>query len=287
MSFNSPADGSTQLLVSAKGVNVKGIKMDETEYTTAIAIALNSYVCSKVRISLPAPYTPHSRRQSYKDLNKALCFDIVQRLTDASLLILEVKVTHDGRKLHSFDAQQRRGDAALRAIGIPLEYCYNTANDYVEINNELYTLTETLTAHPSHVSDDRGMIIDTSSHKSLKKAVDALLVDQTGNGGMVGALFNKKLIKSMRELNIKILFFAYRAGKLDLLSEEDLFSLYDSYSSHVALADGVDLETATQSELEAGFISDAQKLLDLVEDWRQEKSLKNESRGNSSFGLDL
>lgn len=262
---------------------MKEIEMDETEYTTAIALALDRYVGSKQRPPLSAPYTPHSRRQSYKNLNKALCFDVIQRITKSSLLILEVKVTHDGRKLHSFDAQQRRVDIALRAIGIPLEYCYNTSNNYVEQNNELYTLTETLSSHPSYVSDDKGVITDPSSHKTLKMAVDELLDDQSGDGRMIGALFDNNLIKHMRELNIKILLFAYHAGKIEVLREKDLFSLFDSYRSHVTLADGIDLKTASQDELEASFSKDAQKLLDLLNDWQQKKNVKNEHTGSSSF----
>lgn len=263
------------------------ITLDETEYTTALAMALNSYVKARTGSRLPSPYTPHTRRQSYKNLDRALCFDLIQRLTESSLLILEVKVTHDGQKLHSFNAQQRRVDAALRAIGIPLDYCYNTADDYTEQNDAIYTLDKTLSSHPSHVSDDRGVIVDATTHQALREVVDGLIDAEQGNAGMVGALFNKDLIKSMRELNIKALFFANHAGNLELLDENDLFSLYDSYRSHVTIGSGVDLKTASQDELEAEFNHNAQELLRVLDEWQQEKSLKAQAHHKPSLGMSM
>jgi hypothetical protein len=261
------------------------ITLDETEYTTALAMALNSYVKSRTGSSLPSPYTPHTRRQSYKNLDRALCFDLIQRLTESSLLILEVKVTHDGKKLHSFNAQQRRVDAALRAVGIPLEYCYNIANDYVEQNDAVYTLDKTLSSHPIHVSNDKGVIVDATTHQALRKVVDWLLDAEQGNAGMVGALFNKNLIKSMRELNIKALFFANHAGSLELLDENDLFSLYDSYRSHVKLGSGVDLKSASQAELETEFNGNAQQLLNVLDEWQLEKSSRSRPSPSPSPGM--
>ncbi|MCD5971522.1 hypothetical protein [Pseudomonas quasicaspiana] len=261
------------------------ITLDETEYTTSLAIALNNYVQAKTGSVLPSPLTPHSKRQSYKNLNKSLCFDLIQRLTESSLLVLEVKVTHDGRKLHSFNAQQRRIDAALRAVGIPLEYCYNISNDYTEKNDPVYTLKKTLSSHPVHVSDDKGIIVDDSTHQTLKEVVDRLIEADQGNAEMVGALFNKNLIKSMRELNIKVLFFAYHTDSLELFDEKDLFSLYDSYRSHVNLGSGVDVRNAGSAELQAEFKHNAQQLFDVLSNWQQEKSSTLRHRPSTDMGM--
>lgn len=263
------------------------IPLDETEYTTALALSLNSYVEKVTGRSLPSPYTPHTRRQSFKNLDRANCFDLIQKLSESSLLILEVKVTHDGKKLHSFNKQQRIVDAALRESGIPLEYCYNTVDDYVEKNSPLYTLDNTLSSHPTTVADDKGVITDATTHEVLRRVVDRLLNADEGNAGAIGALFNKNLIKSMRELNVKALFFANHAGDLSLMSEADLYAIYESYSAHVKIAGGVDLKTATQSDLEKEFTRNAQQLIDVLEEWQRENALTTQAHRRSSPGLSM
>ncbi|MDU7579015.1 hypothetical protein UXA55_07060 [Aeromonas caviae] len=263
------------------------ITLDETDYTTILAGSLNEYVKRITGQALAAPSTPHSKRQSYKNLDKSSCFDLIQRISESSLLVLEVKVTHDGIKLRSFNKQQRKVDSALREAGIPIEYCYNTTDDYLEVNNAEYTLLETMSSHPSYVSDDSGNIHHKEHHLRLKALVDMLMDTTEGNAGMIGALFSKGLMSRMRELNIKALFFAANAGDIDLYTDDDLFDIYESYKSHVYIGKGINLNTATYAELVSEFQACAEKLNKLITKWQKRKYPDNSHSITTppSFGL--
>ena len=254
---------------------MKRITLDETDYTTILAGSLNEYVKRTTGQILAAPSTPHSKRQSYKNLDKSSCFDLIQRISESSLLVLEVKVTHDGIKLHSFNKQQRIIDSALREAGIPIEYCYNTTDDYLEVNNSEYTLLETMSSHPSYVSDDSGKIHHKEHHLKLKALVDMLIDATEGNAGMIGALFSKGLISRMRELNIKALFFAANAGDLDLYTDDEIFDIYESYKSHVNIGKGLNLNTATHAELVSEFRANAEELNKVITGWQQREHPDN------------
>jgi hypothetical protein len=259
------------------------LTLDETDYTTILAGHLNSYTKSKTDHNFPAPSTPHSKRQSYKNLDKSSCFDLIQRISESSLLILEVKVTHNGIKLHSFNEQQRIIDCALRDIGIPLEYCYNNKDDYHEVNDAEYTLLKTMTSHPLLVCDEKGKITKQEQHIDLKKLVDKLISSDNSNAGMIGALFSNGLILRMRDLNIKALFFSAHAGDLTLYSEEDIYDIYECYSKNVSLGKGIDLEKATRAELTNEFKSCAEKLKNTLAAWEAKKKRDNNPETPDSF----
>jgi hypothetical protein len=254
------------------------IRLDETDFTTILAGSLNEYVKKITGKNLPAPSTPHSTRQSYKNLDKSSCFDLIQRLSESSLLILEVKITDDGIRLRSFNSQQRKIDAALRAVGIPIEYCYNIKDDYLEINIAEYTLYETMTSHPVNVSDDDGYIHEREQHLRLKSLVDKLIESKDGNAGMIGALFSKGLISKMRDLNIKALFFAANGGELNLYSDSEIFDIYKSYEMHVKIGGGIDLNSATYNQLVSEFQASALKLRQVLNEWSYTKDQNNNQR---------
>ncbi|MDM5118593.1 hypothetical protein [Aeromonas hydrophila] len=263
------------------------ITLDETDYTTILAGSLNEYVKITTGQALAAPSTPHSKRQSYKNLDKSSCFDLIQRISESSLLVLEIKVTHDGIKLHSFKEQQRIIDSALREAGIPIEYCYNTTDDYLEVNHCEYTLLETMSSPPSYVSDEKGKIHNKEHHLRLKTLVDMLIDATEGNAGMIGALFSKGLISRMRELNIKTLFFAANAGDLNLYTDDEIFDIYESYKNYVNLGEGLDLNIVTYTELVSEFMASAKKLNNVISEWRHRKHLNNRNSkpSPSPFGL--
>jgi hypothetical protein len=254
---------------------MQSIKLDETDYTSNLVTALNEYVKQR-GIKLPAPSVPHAKRQSYKNLDKSRCFDLIQKLSESSLLVLEVKVTHDSIKLHSFDPQQQIVDSALRDTGIPIEYCYNTAEDYAEVNNAEYTLQETLSSSPLLVADSKGIINKNDPHVDLKKLVDNLLSTGTANAGMIGALFSTGLLTRMRDLDIKVLFFSLHAGNLTIYTKEEMQDIYDAYATNVTLGQGLNLNKATYKELTLAFQTSADELKKILTNWKSEKKQKEQ-----------
>lgn len=240
--------------------SMKENKLDETNYTTQLAGDINAYVKNNSYERPHGGYTPHSTKQSFKNINESSCFDLIYKITNSSLLILEVKVTHDGRRLHSFRAQQRRLDSALRRFGIPLDYCYNLRSDYSEINDEIYTLRYSMASHPDHVACDSGVISYSGYHISLLDKIDELLKGGDGNAGNFGALFSKGILESMQEVNTKLLFFAYNSESLDVYTFDQIFEIYEAYKSYITLADGIDLETASVDQLLQSFSESAEQL---------------------------
>lgn len=249
-------------------------KLDETNYTTQLASDINTYVKNNSRERPQGAYTPHSTKQSFKNINESSCFDLIYKITNSSLLILEVKVTHDGRKLHSFRAQQRRLDSALRKFGIPLDYCYNLKNDYSKVNDEIYTLTHSMVSHPDHVACDLGVIQNQNYHLSLLDKINEFLKSDDGGTGKFGALFSNGLLESMQEVNTKLLFFVYNSENLDIYTLDEIFEIYKAYKSCIHLAKGIDLENASLDQLLDSFAESAEQLNELLE---AEMSHQNEA----------
>lgn len=239
-------------------------KLDETNYTTQLAGDINSYVKNNSHDRPQGAYTPHSTKQSFKNINESSCFDLIYRITNSSLLILEIKVTHDGRKLHSFRKQQRRLDSALRESGIPLDYCYNLKNDYSKVNDDKYTLVHSMVSHPDHVACDRGLIRDQKHHLSLLDRINDFLKSDDGNSGTFGALFSNGLLESMQEVNTKLLFFVYKAKKLDVYTFDQIFEIYGAYKASIRLAEGLDLDNASHDQLLDSFSKSAEQLNQLL-----------------------
>lgn len=240
-------------------------KLDETNYTTQLAGDINSYVKKNSHERPQGAYTPHSTKQSFKNINESSCFDLIYKITNSSLLILEIKVTHDGRKLPSFNAQQRRLDSALREFGIPLDYCYNLKNDYSIVNDEIYTLTHSMVSHPDHVACDSGVIHNQNHHLPLLDKINDFLKSDDGSSGIFGALFSNGLLESMQEVNTKLLFFVYNSENLDVYTLDQIFEIYEVYKTCIHLAEGIDLANASLDQLLHSFSESAGQLNLLLE----------------------
>jgi hypothetical protein len=241
-------------------------KLDETNYTTQLASDINSYVKNNSRERPQGAYTPHSTKQSFKNINESSCFDLIYKITNSSLLILEIKVTHDGKKLHSFRSQQRRVDSALREFGIPLDYCYNLKSDYSKVNDEIYTLTHSMVSHPDHVACDLGIIQNQTHHLSLLDKINEFLKSDDGSTGKFGALFSNGLLESMQEVNTKLLFFVYNSENLDVYTLDQIREIYQAYKACIHLAKGIDLENESRDQLLVSFAESAKQLNELLED---------------------
>jgi hypothetical protein len=240
-------------------------KLDETNYTTQLAGDINSYVKKNSPERPQGAYTPHSTKQSFKNINESSCFDLIYKITNSSLLILEIKVTHDGKKFPSFNAQQRRLDSALRKFGIPLDYCYNLKNDYSKVNDEIYTLMHSMVSHPDRIACDAGVIHNQKCHLSLLDTINRFLMDDEGSGRAFGALFTDGLLESMQEVNTKLLFFAYNTGNLGMYTLDQIIEIYKVYKSSIHLAEGIDLENASLDQLLHSFSESAVQLNLLLE----------------------
>lgn len=231
---------------------------------------------------MPAPSTPHAKRQSFKNLDRSSCFDLIQRITESSLLILEIKVTHDGRRLHSFDAKQREIDSVLREIGIPLDYCYNKKSDYSEVNDDEYTLNYSMTSSPDLVANDEGVISYEDKHLTLKSLVDDLLEKRSANAGSVGALFNSGVLERIRDLNMKLIFFSVIADDFLFFSNHELEELVSSYQQHIKLGRGIDLQNSSRQEIAEALSRNADHLREMVSQHKTRKERREELRRNRS-----
>ncbi|ELS9504815.1 hypothetical protein ACEWAJ_08260 [Vibrio parahaemolyticus] len=260
-------------------------RLDETNYTTQLAADINCYVKTNSKDKPQSAYTPHSTKQSFKNINESRCFDLLYKITKSSLLILEVKVTHDGKKLHSFNEQQRIVDLALRKVGIPLDYCYNLKEDFGLQNDAEYTLENSMGAHPKDIAAENGLLHKRESHFTIKQKIDRFLKSGAGNAGNFGALFAKGLISSLQQVNTKLLFFSLESGNLDIYTLEEIQTLYNEYEKNVHLAGDVDLKTATLKELMVSFHASAKQLNEILE-----KNLElshDECEANNSYSSSL
>jgi hypothetical protein len=245
-------------------------RLDETDYTSSLKSAIDSYVRSQ-GLNVPEAYTPNSSRQSSKKIDKSHFFDLIKRLTEFSILVLEIKITHDGRKLISFDATQRKINAAFREVGIPIDYCYNVTQDYSDHNEPIYTLEKSNTADPDRISDENGNLIDCSNHKALKILVDELLKSSSSIGENVTALFAKGALDKIRDLNTKALFFCRLRNDFKILFVSDLLEIYREYESFVNLGAGIDFERSSKAEIVAHLNEAKQRWLTSIQLSKEEE----------------
>jgi hypothetical protein len=235
--------------------------IDESEFQGAVKSALDSYVRNCSGANLGEAYTPGPVRQAFRNINRTYCFDIIKRLTESELLILELKVATPGGGLRSFNVKQWRVYCALWKTNLPIYYCFNLADDYVQKSDPVYTLENSGVAPPPAYS--KGVFVGgLEGTVSLKEKVDQMMIDHSRikmptKTTAVAALFSKGVIRSVRDLNTKMLLFAYNASErvFTLYTTEELTSFYDIYESSVSLGRGIDLSTASAKEIIAHFAS--------------------------------
>lgn len=287
--------------------------LDETDYTSTLKASLDSYVKSVSEYNYGRAYTPHSTKQSFKSLeNKSQCFDLIKRLTESSLLILEIKVTNNLLKLLHYNKRQHKLNEILRDINIPIQYCYNLADDYEQKNDDIYTLEYSNTSSPYTICNDEGELIQKDMHETLKFLVDSMLnksedgtddnspedSDDEGNGGFsIGALFSKGFIERLQEINLKMLFFSYNvnSNELYILESDDLILLYEKYSEYVIEEATINMKTDSIEKIKEYFIEAQNKLKkttliynnEIKEKYRQEERNRQQAQKSQSMQLGM
>jgi len=170
--------------------------------------------------------TVHERRQALRNLDRSACYDILQRLSDSQVLLMELKIFSPKRRLlPSFDEQQHVVNSALYDAGVPIHYGYNLADDYVERNDPIYTLERSNAATPDGLFVPGSRTVDHGNHHSVRRHVDTLLRGEGASA--IAPLFAEGVLSRNRQINTSILLLAYNAkrNELERLDRDDLVSL--------------------------------------------------------------
>lgn len=241
-----------------------GKSLDETDYTSTLKSAIDIYL--RDRGEDPRLLTPGPQYQGVRKLDISYPFDLIARLNEYSLLILEIKIADEKRRLTSFKSAQRKLASALFEAGVPLWYCYNLERNY-EGKLAKATLELSNTAEPKLVCDEEGRLFATESHRALKWRIDELLQpsgdgpsgdpnddDLSIDGNALGAFFSNEVIASIRDLNTRLLFFLYHTDGKEIwyFERKQLEELIQKVEERFSLK-GIDFCTASEEEMVAHF----------------------------------
>jgi uncharacterized protein YlbG (UPF0298 family) len=255
--------------------------LDETDYTSTLKSAIEIYLTN--RGEDPRVLTPGAQYQGARKLDVSYPFDLIARLNEYSLLILEIKIADEKRRLTSFKSAQRKLASALFEAGVPLWYCYNLDRSYEGKLAEA-TLKLSNTAEPKLVCDEEGRLSSTDSHKILKLRIDELLKpsgnhdtddsDDNGarpDGNAIGAFFSNEVIASVRDLNTRLLFFLYHTKSKEILyfEKEQLEELVHHVERRYSLK-SIDFCTASCEEMAAHFREKIKELARISAEIREE-----------------
>jgi hypothetical protein len=185
--------------------------------------------------------------------DSSYCFDLIARITASRLLILELKFVKASGRLRSPDRQQESLLVALRNLGIPILYAYNTRQTYPDDESAAAHLSATRTALPGRLSRPGGHLVEDPDHRVLRDVVDELASDEplsgaTGgnwaHGSNIVHLFDRQLLDAgSQQFTTRFLVFAYnrKAQELIHLDSEGLGLLYRAYLERVSLQQDLDL----------------------------------------------
>ncbi len=236
-------------------------KIDETNYTSTLKSAIDNYVQKHATLDgIERAYTPHSTKQAFKSLDqKSQCFDLIKRLSESSLLILEIKTTTDLIKLSNYKKKQHQINIALSNVGIPIQYCYNLRDDYDRTAGDEYPLIYSNTSSPTAVCNHEGKLIHQGLHIPLKGLIDLLLnkgkkkKKSVYSDGCIAALFSEGIINRVKDLDLKLLCFAYNPISQEFFSmnSKDIIEVYNAYSKHTKLqTERINFKKANISSIE-------------------------------------
>jgi hypothetical protein len=242
--------------------------LDETDYTSTLKSAIETYL--RDQGEKPTIMTPGARYQGVRKLDLSYPFDLIAKLNEYSLLILEIKIADEKQRLTSFNSSQRMFASALFAAGVPLWYCYNLDRNYEGKPAEA-TLKLSNTEEPKLVCDDEGRLLAIDSHTLLKLRIDELLQRSGGNsnksddpndddngegpdGNAIGAFFSKEVIESVRDLNTRLLFFLYHTERKEIwyFEKAQLTELVEKVQERFSLK-GIDFCSASYEEMVTHF----------------------------------
>jgi hypothetical protein len=255
------------------------MSLEERNYTTALASALDAYLEKLVTDTFERTYTPNERKQAFNKLDTSRCFDLIKRINDSSLLILEVKVTDDNKTFRSYNNRQHIINMILRKANIPIEYCYNLVNDYSKLRNE-QVLVNSNTSEPNIVCDENGNIINYNQHINLKNLIDNMIEDGSANGDSFNSLLSEDFIKNLQDTNIQLLFFAYNANSEEILTfnTKELAELYYVFSEKITNQSKIDFKTANTNEIKDFFINTHKNIAHIINNYEIEKFIKEDEK---------
>jgi len=220
--------------------------IDESEFATAVASALDRYVNN----GGPGALTPHPRRQAYRHLARTACYDILKQLTKSAILVLELKVTRDLRKLESFDEVQHRVIGALFDEGVPIHYAYNLVDDYNDVNSPEYTLEKSNVSEPDQLFYIGSRYLAIDYHHSLRYYVDKLL-NGSGAPAAIAPLFGSGVLTRQRQLDASMLLLAYNVEekKLMLLDRRELQAIRNAMRRYMTFPKDADITQWSREQI--------------------------------------
>lgn len=203
--------------------------LDEYTFTSELVSSLNEYVRQKSAQNLGGCHTPNIRKQAQHKVERGSGYDLLKRISESELLVLEVKLVVEGN-ISYYSSAQHNMYGHLHAYGVPIRYCYNLVSDYVQKNEPVYTLSNSNACFPGSLLDSDGFFV-SKKHSSLKSIVDEMLSSESI--GNVSAFIAAAAVADVTEVTTKMLLLAYNRQ----LSEVYLLDK-DGYESIIRLVLG-------------------------------------------------
>ena len=262
-------------------MKLKIFSIDETDYTSTLKSSIDSYISEKFpNQDYGRSYTPHSAKQGFKTLeSKSQCFDLIKRIIESSLLILEIKVTINLLRLIAYSHRQHELNSILRELGIPVEYCYNLTDDYAKHSDSEYVLVNSNTSSPETICDNSGRFIHKELHVTLKSLIDNMVSNAKEGGSSgestVGAIFSEGFVERLQDIDLRMIFFAFNAktGEAYVLDKSELTTVYKTYSNYVNERPIINLKTAPLHEVKQYFLESKKVLHDAVSVYEKDPNL--------------
>lgn len=179
--------------------------LDESTFTSELVSSLNEYVRQKSVQNFGGCHTPNIRKQAQHKVESGSGYDLLKRISESELLVLEIKLVVEG-DISSYSAVQHNMYGYLHAYGVPIRYCYNLVSDYVQKNEPIYTLSNSNACFPGSLLDDDGFFV-AKNHSSLKVIVDEMLGSESI--GSVSAFIAAAAVADVTEVTTKMLLLAY------------------------------------------------------------------------------
>ncbi|ABV67179.1 hypothetical protein Abu_0919 [Aliarcobacter butzleri RM4018] len=258
------------------------MSLEERNYTTTLASTLDAYLEN----TFERAYTPNERKQAFNKLDTSKCFDLIKRINESSLLILEIKVTDDNKIFRSYNQRQHIINMILRKCNIPIEYCYNLVDDYSKLRNE-QVLVNSNTSEPSIVCDENGNITNYNKHINLKNLIDSMIKAGGTNGDSFNSLLSEDFIKNLQDTNIQLLFFVYNANNREILTfnTKELTELYSIFSKEITNQSKIDFKTANTDEIEKFFLNTKNNISRVLNDYILNKFIKDIEQEQTNFQM--
>lgn len=260
------------------------MSLEETNYTTTLASALDAYLQKIVTDIFERTYTPSAKKQAFNKLDTSKCFDLIKRINESSLLILEIKVTDDNQTFRSYNNRQHIINMILREVNIPIEYCYNLVDDYSKLLDE-EVLEKSNTSEPNMVCDENGNITNFNEHIDLKSLIDNMIENNGTNGDLFNSLLSKDFIKNLQDTNIQLLFFAYNANNKEVLTfnTKELTELYSVFSQKINNESKINFKSANTDEIKKFFLTTKENISKIVDSYILHKFIEDSKPKKTNY----